>query len=134
MDDETVERVAQALWQRHYDKLEVSWGKLLDDMNSGLWRLDAQFPETQVHFRETRRAAIAPMSTPWQRSETAPTDTRVRVTGCNGGRAVLYAGDQTDDPTSNGITGWFGYSGHFNQYLAPPTHWMPIPEPPEDKP
>lgn len=92
----------------------------------------------------------------WQPIETAPKDgTRVLLTAriwaqeWNG----LFDTDATDFPNAtppscafrqrkcgpvyegfwsekHSETGWFSYNSY--EFLKPPTHWMPLPEPPEE--
>ncbi len=65
----------------------------------------------------------------WQPIETAPERGEVLITGLNGnvpgqGRWVAMA--------KRGSHGW--YNGGDDTYtFHPPTHWMPVPEPPKDE-
>ena len=69
----------------------------------------------------------------WQPIETAPRDsTPILVTGCNGGRVILYAQffEERADESFKG-PGWLGCFEGMQMWLAEPTHWMPLPTPPE---
>ena len=64
--------------------------------------------------------------TPWQPIETAP----------KGGTFLVWLGEiDRIQETHVGIARWHSnikfISGRFDFDLAPPTHWMPLPEPPE---
>lgn len=74
----------------------------------------------------------------WQPIETAPKDgTLILVTGCNGFRRVLaawYVGDNE----AYGHDGKAHWRGVLNAqgpiFIADPTHWMKLPNPPTDTP
>lgn len=71
----------------------------------------------------------------WQPIETAPRDGRqVLLSGSWDGRAWVWQGwfDHEDE------RGWFAAGSHwtdaYDGSLEHPTHWMPLPPPPEAKP
>ncbi len=68
----------------------------------------------------------------WESIETASKDGQKILLGrfakgCREGKYGFMAIDKWHTPT-NGI-GWIGWS-KFNPELWPPTHWQPLPEPP----
>lgn len=101
-----------------------SWGEMVAQGHQGLWRVN--------EFREIARAALlAAERAAWQSIETAPRDGRwvqlfVRCAGFN----VVGCGYWVHDLGGNWITR--GYSDPpGNLGLARPTHWRPLPPPPE---
>ena len=100
----------------------------------------ASQPEDEYHRQLMRWAAqrLAALTRErdaltWQPIETAPRDsTPILVTGCNGGRVILYAQffEERADEAFKG-PGWLGCFEGMQMWLAEPTHWMPLPTPPE---
>jgi hypothetical protein len=68
----------------------------------------------------------------WQPIDTAPKDgsnVLVCIAGLTGsqGEAFWYQGDEY----ASGWITWDGANHTRTFYTTPPTHWMPLPEPPE---
>lgn len=74
------------------------------------------------------------MTAEWQPIETAPKD-GTEIILCD---SLSYAGYWENDPNYWQEIGWQeadSRQGHFiSRHPQSPTHWMPLPEPPEDKP
>jgi len=92
------------------------------------WEARARVAEAKLAALTRERDALT-----WQPIETAPKDsTPILVTGCNGGRVILYAQffEERADEAFKG-PGWLGCFEGMQMWLAEPTHWMPLPTPPE---
>ena len=92
------------------------------------WEARARVAEAKLAALMRERDALT-----WQPIETAPRDsTPILVTGCNGGRVILYAQffEERADESFKG-PGWLGCFEGMQMWLAEPTHWMPLPKSPE---
>lgn len=75
----------------------------------------------------------------WQPIETAPKDGTRMVLFCERVVSRIHTGHwfshekQTDGVTSWRYSGWWldGFQHPFNQPPFEPTHWMPLPDPPQ---
>lgn len=72
----------------------------------------------------------------WQPIETAPRDGAwVLITGCGGTSCVLVAAWIEESPDENfHEPGWLGFWMGYEQWVSAPTHWMPLPSPPDQSP
>lgn len=97
-------------------------------------RLGGQLEEAQGVMR-TLEVEIARLKDPWTPFEAAPKDGRKVILGrFTGNPEAMHEGlvkvDRYTQPEEG--KGWVGY-GRFNHTYWPPTHFMPIPAPPEKK-
>lgn len=109
-----VERVARAMNKVREQRGGTPWA-YMSALNNGRHLVEA--------FRAEARAAIAAMDRPgWRPIETAPKD----------GRRVLLWHPSWEAPSGGQ---WYGSDWrlfyHGGAYATQPTHWMPLPTPPE---
>jgi hypothetical protein len=106
--EETVERVARALFYQDNDARDYNW-----ETDPKEWE--------RVEYQEAARAAIAAMPSPWRTIDSAPKDgTWILVGGVNLHPCdAHWAHDRVGDA-------WDWMDG-FGPFAAQPTHWQPLP-------
>jgi hypothetical protein len=84
-------------------------------------------------YHETIRAALSKPSEEWQPIETAPKDgTLVLLLDIHGNHRI--GGYELNCQNRKWGTGWEGGDWDFKIDFDPqPTHWMPLPQPPQTK-
>lgn len=81
-------------------------------------------------------AAAPPAPSPWRPISEAPRDGTLIIVGRNMGNFGFVRGTAYYENSGNGIEGWIarGFSEPPGELgLAHPTHWMPLPQPPEEE-
>ena len=89
-------------------------------------RADKEPIYTADQLRQAQREAIATAVPEWLPIETAPKDVTVLLCGAKRLEMCVGMNHSRDGWVTDTTSGWVS--------MYPPTHWMPLPPPPEVKP
>ena len=72
--------------------------------------------------------------TDWQPIETAPKDNHARLVWCPQNQCIYCVAWEKGDAELGISEGWSIFGGMSVDYRLTPTHWMPLPKPPQPHP